>query len=162
MASFAWKVTILGRMRAIAIFRAEKKRLDSKMGSALEGAGQAIMSTSRAIYVPVATGQLMGTGRVGKASKHSGNWEVEMMYGGQGVAYATNVHETNRSYGGGRVWKYLTTPAQSFNYDSYMVGQYLNPTSGIGSTSSQNITAAANPSAAADASSVAGAFGLGG
>lgn len=116
--------SVLNRAAVIlALNRAGDHEANERFAQALEANGQAIMHVSKTIYVPVATGQLMNTGNVKKPVKRGNDWFVEMMYG-ESIAYALNVHETNRNYGGGRMWKYLETPAKQWNHQSFMATAY--------------------------------------
>ncbi len=89
-----------------------------RFGRALRVSGEVIMAQSKSNFVPVDTGALKNSGRVGKLRKRGkSTLTVSLRYGGAAAEYALEVHETNKQYRAGRVWKYLETPAKAFNFD---------------------------------------------
>lgn len=71
-----------------------------------------VMQLSKEVYCPVDTGALRSSGTVlGELTKDAAI--VQMGYGGPSVSYAIYVHEMNRHYRNGKVWKYLETPLKA-------------------------------------------------
>lgn len=69
-----------------------------------------VMTESKDIYCPVATGALRSTGTVQLPTIDGGKISVVMSYGGPTAPYAIFVHETNKNYRNSKQWKYLETP----------------------------------------------------
>lgn len=88
-----------------------------RFGRALRVSGEIIMAQSKSNFVPVDTGALKSSGRVGRLQQRGTVLTVALRFGGASSGYALEVHETNKNYHGGRVWKYLETPAKAFNFD---------------------------------------------
>lgn len=109
-------IVVLNRSAVIAAVGAAGKVEMVRFATAMHVGAKEIMAISQSTYVPVATGDLMGSGRVGNPlKKPNGDVVVEMMYGDPPI-YAINVHETQRNYKNGRQWKYLETPAKQWPY----------------------------------------------
>jgi len=82
------------------------------IGAALWEEGEEIMTESKTSYVPVVTGNLMGTGTVGPPEISVSSASVTLSYGGPGGAvapYARVVHESPPDWGQGKP-KYLEEP----------------------------------------------------
>lgn len=71
---------------------------------------QQTMTDSKSNYVPVLTGALRGSGHVDLPVVSGNEVSVLLGFGGVAADYALNVHETNKHYNNGKVWKYLETP----------------------------------------------------
>jgi glycine cleavage system pyridoxal-binding protein P len=95
------------------IEKAMKRHRDQVMtaiGQALVGAAEAVMTLSKATYVPVVTGTLRSTGHVGDVAVTSaGVISIEMGYGGPAAPYASAVHDAPPDRGQGKS-QYLYLP----------------------------------------------------
>ena len=111
--------TVLNRAQTIGKLRVARKAVLGVYEDSAERAGKDIMLISKSEFVPIKTGELMGSGRVEKVRAPQGGFEILMKYGGP-PDYAVAVHEVDRDYRNGRQWKYLETPAKQFNFQVMM------------------------------------------
>lgn len=92
--------------------KAMKRHQDDVMtaiGQALVGAAEAVITLSKASYVPVLTGNLRSTGSVGDVEVDRGVLSIEMGFGGSAAPYAAAVHDAPPDRGQGKS-QYLYLP----------------------------------------------------
>jgi len=80
--------------------------------ASLYRSGEAVMTDSKENYVPIDTGALKSSGNVQVIQGTNGGGKIALGYGGPAAPYAVYVHEMNKNYNKGKVWKYLQTPLQ--------------------------------------------------
>ena len=85
-------------------------QLSHNAGLALYRQGEAIMTRSKAEFVPVKTGALKASGRVNPPQSTGRGWTVDLVYGGPAVNYALVQHETPWYRHRVGQWKYLEQP----------------------------------------------------
>lgn len=115
-------IEILGSAQAARNVRGSREEIVKQFERGLRLSGEVIMGRSRDIFVPVDTGALKGTGHVTGPKTNKRESIVELVYGGPAADYALEVHETNKNYNSGKVWKYLETPAKQFNFNEEIQG----------------------------------------
>jgi hypothetical protein len=84
--------------------------LNAKAGAGLYQQGRAVMERSKASFVPVKTGALRASGRTVGPERQGNTWVVQLIYGGPGITYALEQHETPWYQHPVGQWKYLETP----------------------------------------------------
>ena len=87
------------------------------IGQAVAGCAEDAMLLSKAVYVPVVSGNLRSTGEVSDLQVSEGLIEIELSYGGPAAPYAAIVHEAPPDRGQGKS-QYLAKPF-------YLVGRTM-------------------------------------
>jgi len=113
-------IEIDGSAQAARKLRGSREDIVKQFERGLRLSGEIIMGEARDIYVPVDTGTLKSTGHVIGPTTNKRTSIVDLAFGGPAASYALEVHETNKAYNNGKVWKYLQTPAQKFPFEEAM------------------------------------------
>lgn len=82
--------------------KAHQDKVMVAIGQATHLASEAVMTLSKAVYVPVVSGNLRSTGQVSLPVVKTGRVEVTMSYGGPAAPYAQAVHDAPPDWGQGK------------------------------------------------------------